>query len=218
MASLPPDMASIPPCMTISSVLVVSALATSAMRARMGGILPTAMSYSAQAPTGTFLRSTAIGSGGGCPGAWARARAGASSASAARQIAETKRIMGPPGAGGAGSIRIRPAKGEGGAGTLRGSGIRCSDPEADLQRPGVDVNAGKRLHLQEAVHRAQVAERDAEVAVVGDEEAGARIDAELPVRGRDGDVELRATKVAAAGEGFCERCDRRARRLHAQRC
>jgi len=35
------------------------------MRDFIGGSWPTVMSYSAQAPTGTFFRSTAIGSGGG---------------------------------------------------------------------------------------------------------------------------------------------------------
>ena len=46
------------------------------MRDFIGGSWPTVMSYSAQAPTGTFLMSTAIGSGGGCPGACASAVAG----------------------------------------------------------------------------------------------------------------------------------------------
>src|SRR4051812_6823545 len=80
----------------------------------------------------------------------------------------------------------------------------ASEAEAELHRPGVDVDAGEGLLLDEPIHRTQVSEGDAEEAVIAQKEACARVDSELPVRGGDRPIELEAAHVAAAREGFGE--------------
>src|SRR5262245_18691503 len=59
------------------------------------------------------------------------------------------------------------------------------DSDADLERPGVDEHGRELLALREAVDRAQVAEREAQVADARDVDLDARVDAEMPERRRD---------------------------------
>ncbi len=59
------------------------------------------------------------------------------------------------------------------------------DADADLERPGIDEHAREFLPSGEAVYRAHVADRQAEVADAGDIDLDARVDAELPERRRD---------------------------------
>src|SRR3954466_14114085 len=80
-----------------------------------------------------------------------------------------------------------------------------SDPDAELERPGVDEHGGELLPLRESVHGTQVTDREAEVTDARDVDLHAGVDAELPERRRNRAIELQPAHVTDAGETLCER-------------
>src|SRR6185503_15263208 len=57
------------------------------------------------------------------------------------------------------------------------------DPDAHFERPGVDEYGRELLPSREAVHRTQIADREAEIADLCSVDLDARVGAELPERG-----------------------------------